>query len=89
MRHLCKPALIYFIFSFVQVILDTFMGYYNTALVKIMVMIMFTILLNILCENRLGFISWIIVLIPFFFMSLIVSLLLYFVGLKATTGLFT
>jgi len=85
---LCTPAIIYIIFSITQIILDTMKGHYNTASMKIIVMVMISILLNILCTRGLGVISWIIVFIPFIFMTLIVSLLLYFFGLNETTGTF-
>ncbi len=86
MISLCAPALIYIIFSISQILIDTFKGLYNTALMKIIVMTMITFLLNVLCEGGLGIISWIIVFIPFIFMTVIVTLLLYIFGLKATTG---
>jgi hypothetical protein len=77
MFNLCAPALIYIAFSLTQVIIDTFQGLYNTALIKIIVMIIITILLNSLCQSGMSIISWIIVFIPFIFMSLIVAILLY------------
>jgi hypothetical protein len=86
MVNICAPALIYLAFSIAQVILDVFNGYYNTALFKFIVMIIITAMLNILCESGMGIISWIIVFIPFIFMSVIVTLLLYFFGLKPTKG---
>jgi hypothetical protein len=86
MLSLCAPAIIYVIFSITQVIIDLYRGYFNTALVKFFVMIMITLLLNILCERGLGVVSWIIVFIPFILMTVIVTLLLYFFGLNATTG---
>jgi hypothetical protein len=86
MFSICSPAIIYVVFSITQIIIDTYNGFYNTALVKIIVMVMVTLLLNILCERGLGVISWIIVFIPFILMTVIVTLLLYFFGLNATTG---
>jgi hypothetical protein len=86
MFNLCAPALIYVAFSLTQVIIDTFKGLYNTALIKIIVMIIITILLNALCQSGMGIISWIIVFIPFIFMSLIVAILLYVFGLDPATG---
>ena len=83
---LCAPAIIYLIFSLTQIIIDTFKGMYNTALMKVVVMIMVTILLNFLCSSKLTVVSWIIVFIPFIFMTVIVTMLLYFFGLDATTG---
>jgi hypothetical protein len=84
--ELCAPALIYIIFSLTQVIIDSFKGLYNTAFFKMIVMIMVTILLNILCKSGLGVVSWIIVFVPFIFMTVIVAMLLYIFGLDAATG---
>jgi tetrahydromethanopterin S-methyltransferase subunit E len=86
MINLCPPAVIYLIFSITQILIDTFKGLYNTAFVKIIVTIMVTLLLNILCEQGLSLVSWIIVFIPFILMTVIVSIILYVFGLDAATG---
>lgn len=86
MLNLCAPALIYVAFSLTQIIIDTFKGLYNTAFFKVIVMIVITILLNALCQSGMGVVSWIIVFIPFIFMSVIVAILLYVFGLDAATG---
>jgi len=86
MFSLCAPALIYVAFSLTQIIIDTFKGLYNTAFFKLIVMIIITILLNALCQSGMGIISWIIVFIPFIFMSIIVAILLYVFGLDPSTG---
>lgn len=86
MIQLCAPAIIYVIFSITQILIDSFNGLYNVALMKTIVMIMVTFLLQILCETGLNVISWMIVFIPFILMSVIVTLLLYFFGLNASTG---
>lgn len=86
MINLCVPAIIYIIFSLTQVIIDTYNGLYNTAFIKIIVMIMITTLLQILCERGLNIVSWIIVFIPFIFTTVIVTIILYIFGLKKTTG---
>ncbi len=86
MKTLCPPALIYLIFSITQVSIDTVRGEYNTALVKIWVAFVFTILLNHLCLSGLNVVSWLIVFIPFILMTIIVSMLLLMLGLDPTTG---
>jgi hypothetical protein len=86
MLNLCAPALIYVAFSLTQIIIDTFKGLYNTAFFKVIVMIIITILLNALCQSGMGIVSWIIVFIPFIFMSVIVAILLYVFGLDAASG---
>ena len=83
---MCSPALIYLIFSLVQIIIDTTKGYYNTALMKVWVTAVFTILLNALCERGLDIISWIIVFIPFILMTVIISVLLLVFGLDPSSG---
>lgn len=88
MFQLCAPALIYIAFSLTQIIIDTLKGLYNTSLVKFIVMVMITILLNALCQRGLGVASWIIVFIPFVMMTVITSVLLYIFGLNAATGTF-
>ena len=86
MFSLCAPALIYVAFSLTQIVIDTFKGLYNTAFFKVIVMVIITILLNALCQAGMGIISWIIVFVPFIFMSIIVAILLYVFGLDPATG---
>ena len=85
-QEICPPALIYLIFSTTQVVIDTTKGYYNLAMTKMFVALIFTMLLNYLCSLGLGIISWLIVFIPFILMTLIVSMLLLMFGLDPTTG---
>jgi hypothetical protein len=78
---ICTPALLYVILCTIQIIIDFIHGLYNTAIIKIGVTIVMTIVLNILCEIDLGIVSWIIVLIPFLFMTIIASIILVALGL--------
>ena len=84
--ELCSPAIIYLIFSIIQIIFDMLNGLYNTAFMKTIVMTLVTFLLNILCQRGLGVVSWIIVFIPFILTTVVVSMLLYIFGMSATTG---
>lgn len=86
LTQLCAPAIIYVIFSGTQIIIDTLKGLYNTALIKVIVTITITYLLNVLCQQGLGIVSWILVFIPFIFMTVVVTLILYIFGLDAATG---
>ena len=49
-------------------------------------MVIFTFLLNSLCQRGLGIISWFIIFVPFILMSVISALLLYYLGLDPKTG---
>ena len=86
MDSICPPALIYLAFSLTQIVIDTFKGLYNTAFFKFIVMVTITFLLNALCQGGMSIISWILVFIPFIFMTVIVTILLYVFGLDAATG---
>ena len=86
MERLCPPALIYLVFSVTQIIIDTFNAEYNTALMKFIVTIIFTTLLNYLCARGLNVVSWIIVFIPFILMTVIISLLLFMFGMDPKSG---
>jgi len=86
MESLCPPALIYLVFSITQIIIDTFKSQYNTALMKFIVTIIFTTLLNYLCSRGLNTVSWIIVFIPFILMTVIISLLLFMFGMDPSSG---
>lgn len=84
--ELCKPALIYLIFSFVQVIIDTFNGYFNVAMLKAFTAILVSILFNYLCKQGLGIVSWVIIFIPFILKSVVISILLLTLGLDPRSG---
>lgn len=84
--ELCKPALIYLIFSFVQVIIDTFNGYFNVAMLKVFTAIIISILFNYLCKQGLGIVSWVIIFIPFILKSVVISILLLTLGLDPRSG---
>ena len=82
----CAPVLLYVAFSLTHIIIDTFKHMYNTALLKFIIMILFTFILNLLCQRGLGIISWFIVFIPFITMTVITTLLLIVFGLHPSKG---
>jgi len=82
MDNLCAPAILYLGFSLTQITIDTFKGFYNTAFFKSIVMVIFTLLLNILCKRGLSVISWLIVFIPFILMTYITAVLMFVFGLN-------
>ena len=83
---LCPPALLYLGFSLTQIIIDIFKNMYNTAIMKFIVMIVFTIVLNIICDSGLTVVSWMLVFIPFILMTIITSILLFVFGLSPSKG---
>ena len=79
--NLCGPVILYLGFSLIQIIIDTFRQHYNVALLKFIVMIIFATVLNIFCSRNLTIVAWLLVFIPFIFMTLITTLLLISFGL--------
>jgi hypothetical protein len=86
LENICPPALIYIFFSLTHIIIYTLNGQYNTAFVTFWVALVFTVLLNYLCERGLGIISWIIVFIPFILMTVIIAILLLVFGIDPNSG---
>lgn len=85
-ENLCSPAILYLGFSLTQIVIDLFRKMYNTALIKVVIAFVFTMLLNMLCVRGLSVISWIIVFIPFISMTLITGLVMYSLGLSPYLG---
>lgn len=81
--NLCAPAILYVGFSITQIIIDMFKGFYNIAFFKSIVMIVFTLVLNILCSRGLGVVSWIIVFLPFILMTYITAVLMFVFGFNS------
>ena len=81
-EKICPPALLYLGFSMIQITIDLFQGEYSTSLLKFIVMIIFTTILNMMCMNGLNKIVWFIVLIPFLLLTYISSVLFYVFGIN-------
>jgi hypothetical protein len=79
--NLCGPVVLYLGFSLIQIIIDIFRQHFNVALLKFIVMIVFGTVLNILCSKNLTIVAWLLVFIPFIFMTVITTLLLIAFGL--------
>ena len=79
-NKLCAPAILYVGFSLTQIIIDIFKRLYDIAFFKSIVMIVFTIILNVLCSQGLGVVSWLIVFLPFIMMTYITAILMITLG---------
>jgi len=69
---LCKPALIYCIFSVVFLIYDNLLlGFSITSIIfRTIFITLWTLLLNFLCTSGYSVVSWILVLFPMIFLFL-------------------
>jgi len=86
LQPLCMPALIYLMYSLTHVIIDTYKEQYSKAMIEFWISAIFTLLLNVLCQQGLGIVSWLIVSIPFILMTTIAGLLLFSFKLNPATG---
>jgi len=80
------PALIYLMYFLTHVIVDMYKEQYNKAIIEFFIGCIFTLLLNLLCRQGLGIISWLIVSIPFILMTTIATILLVTFQLNPATG---
>ena len=85
-NKLCMPALIYLIFMVMHISIDVYYKLYNMVLIKIGIGTIGTLLLNVLCENNMSIVSWLIVFIPFIMMTIIAVFILMMLGLDPATG---
>ena len=83
---LCTPALLYIGFTLTHIVIDLFNKMYNTALLKFILMFIFTIMLNLLCRSGLTVLSWIIVFLPFILLTVISAWLLIALNLSRDSG---
>ena len=86
LQPLCMPALIFLIFSVTHVIVDMYKENYDKALMEFFVSAIITLLLNLLCRQGLGILSWMIISIPFILMTTIAGILIYNFKVNPATG---
>jgi ABC-type polysaccharide transport system permease subunit len=84
--YLCTPAIVYLLFSIAQVLIDISTEQYDQVILKVISAILVTLLLNIVCSRGYEWIAWIFIFIPFFLMSVVLSIMVYFFGLNVATG---
>ena len=65
--NLCTPAFVYFIVSFIYLIINSFTNFNIMSIIFNIVIIMFwSFLLNFLCSMGYSIIAWLIIILPFF-----------------------
>ena len=84
--NICAPIIIYGLFSLIQIVIDVFEGFYNSAGMKIVISMCVSALLFVLCRQDYLIMAWIIVLVPFLFMAFTTSVLLYQFNLNRSLG---
>ncbi len=65
---LCTPALIYFIISFVYLLIYSLSNFsISSIIINTIVIILWSLLLNFLCSNGFPIVAWVLLLFPFLF----------------------
>lgn len=71
---LCPPALLYLIYIVIHVGLDLSLGLFATAIIKVVMGIAGTLVLDAFCGVDLGIVSWAVVATPFIITALATSI---------------
>jgi len=77
LNYLCPPALIYVVFSLINIVLDLSDKKYKDAFTLLIISSIFTCLLQLFCMANMSMISWLLVFIPiilYTYMTLIIFL---------------
>jgi hypothetical protein len=82
LENVCAPALLYLAFSIIQIVIDMYRGDTIQAFFKFIVMIVFTIVLNAICNSGMTIVSWFIVFIPFILMTYVTTILFFVFGIN-------
>ena len=69
-------------FSIIQILIDIYNGIFNQAFLKFIIMIIFSLIINILCDLGYNVIAWFLVFIPIIMMTIVSTLLLKVFGLN-------
>lgn len=67
LSNLCAPALVYFIISLMYLIINSLTNFnIISIIVSILFIILWSLLLNLLCDMGYSIIAWLILILPFF-----------------------
>ena len=82
LERLCGPVILYIGFCLVQILIDLVNKKRDDAFIKTIIMIVFSVVLQLLCMKGLSIISWIIVFIPFILFTYITAIIMFVFGLN-------
>ena len=64
---LCTPAFIYFVISFIYLIISSLKSFNIMSIIfNIVIIMVWSWILNFLCSNGFTIVSWVILILPFF-----------------------
>jgi len=83
--EICAPALVYIFFTLSQIVIDIYNEAIEPAFLKIIVGVIVSVLLMTLCTKGFSNVAWVIVLVPFIYMTCMVVILIFYMGYDFTT----
>jgi hypothetical protein len=78
--ELCVPTLLSLLFGLAFVIFDLSGGLVYTGLVRLMMVVIFSLVLQLLCQNNLSWASWTLIVVPFLFITIMTAIVFFLVN---------
>ena len=83
---MCIPAIVYLVYVIIYILMDIKNNNYSNMVLKIWIGVLIFALLHFLCYNGLTIIAWLMIAIPFIYMILVISILLFIFNVDPSTG---
>lgn len=84
LSNLCSPALLYIIFMVLHILVQMSKEKYKDALLKLIITVIFTLILQIFCMQNMKVISWLLVFIPIILYTYTTLIIFFVFGLNPT-----
>lgn len=84
LSNLCSPALLYIIFMVLHILVQMSKEKYKDALLKLIITVIFTLILQIFCMQNMRVISWLLVFIPIILYTYTTLIIFFVFGLNPT-----
>lgn len=83
---MCIPALIYLVYAIIYILIDVKNNVYDNIIIKSWISILIFAVLNVLCNNELTILAWLMICIPFIYMVYIMAILFYTFNINPSSG---
>lgn len=84
LSNLCSPAFLYIIFMVLHILIQMSKEKYKDALLKLIITVIFTLILQIFCMQNMKVISWLLVFIPIILYTYTTLIIFFVFGLNPT-----
>lgn len=78
--ELCVPSLLSLLFGMAFVIYDLSGGLVYTGFIRLLMVLIFGLVLQLLCQNDLTWASWTLIVVPFLFISVMTGVVFFLVN---------